>query len=254
MNSPRRGASRSSCATSSSPRRRRAMSAEGAARADPRRALFRDRWLLLLVAEAAILLVGLAATGASSGVFSLDTPSYFAAAASPTPWGEPRHPLYGYLASLLGGSATTTGAVASAQALLHVLSVFVLYGGARLTGIGRTAAFALATAALLSQSDLYHLRLLIPEAPANACLLAGLGLTLAATRSARTLAWLIIPIMLLVGTGYLLRPTQLPAVVSLPALYFVFAWRLRNDRRLVPPVALVIALAVPFFVQSGIRL
>ena len=56
---------------------------------------WRDRWLLTLILEAAILLGVLAATGALSGAFSPDTPGYFAAAASPSPWGEVRHPLYG---------------------------------------------------------------------------------------------------------------------------------------------------------------
>jgi hypothetical protein len=229
------------------------MAAEGGApRAAP--TLAGDRWLLLLLAIAAVLLIVLAATGGLSGGFSPDTQSYFDAATSPSPWGAPRHPLYGTVASLMGGSATTTGAVACVQALLHVAAVFVLYGGARLAGIGRIAAFALATAALLAQSNLYHLRLLLPEGPANACLLAGLGLTLAATRTPRMLWWLILPIVLLVGTGALLRPTQLPAIIILPLLYFMLSWRQRNDRRLLPPFALALALTVPFLAQSGIRL
>jgi hypothetical protein len=228
------------------------MAAEGGAERAAAR-LSVDRWLLLLAAEAAVLVLVLAATGALSGGVSPDTQSYFDAA-SPSPWGAPRHPLYGYLAGLLGGSATTAGSVIYAQALLHIASVLVLYGGARLAGIGRLAAFALATGALFAQSNLYHLRLLLPEAPANACLLAGLGLTLAATRTPRLLGWLIVPIALLVGAGYLLRPTQLPAILVLPALYLIFAWRRRNDRRLLPPIALALALVVPFLVQSGVRL
>jgi hypothetical protein len=226
------------------------MSVDGAADAS---APTRDILLIALAVETALLLAALAATGALSGVLSPDTSGYFAAATSPSPWGQQRSPIYGYLALVLGASATTTGAVASAQALLHAVSVFVLHAGARRAGIGARGAFALASAALLAQSDLYHLRLLLPEALANACLLAGLGLTLAATRSARALRILIVPIALLVGAGYLLRPTQLPAIVILPALYFVFAWRQRNEKRLLPPLALLIALALPFLVQSGIR-
>ncbi|HMK81432.1 MAG TPA: hypothetical protein VK438_17385 [Xanthobacteraceae bacterium] len=230
------------------------MSADGAPDGQAPPAPARDVWLLALIAEAALLLAALAVTGALSGVLSPDTSSYFGAAASPSPWGQPRNPIYGYLAGLLGGSATTTGAVALAQALLHAASVFVLYGGARRAGIGGLGAFAFASAALLAQSDLYHLRILAPEAPANACLLAGLGLTLAATRSVRALGRLIVPIALVTGAGYVLRPTQLPAILILPALYFLFAWRQRRDRRLLPPLALMLALAVPFLVQSGVRL
>jgi hypothetical protein len=229
------------------------MSADGGAERAAAR-LAGDRWLLLLLVEAAALLLVLAVTGALSGGFSPDTQSYFDAVTSLSPWGGPRHPLYGYVAGLLGGSATTVGAVVYAQTLLHIAAVFVLYGGARLAGIGRPAAFALATAALLAQSNLYHLRLLIPEGPANALLLAGLGLTLAATRAPRALWWLMAPIVVLVGAGYLLRPTQLPVIVILPVLYFMLVWRRREDRRLLPPIALALALTVPFLVQSGVRL
>jgi hypothetical protein len=225
------------------------MSADGAAQPAAR-----DTWIWLLIAEAAILLAVLAASGALAGSLSPDTQSYFAAAASPNPWGEPRHPLYGWLADLAGGSATGVGLVAGVQAVLHVVAVLVLYAGARFAGVGRIATFALATAALLSQSDLYHVRLVIPEAPANACLLAALGLTLAATRSMRALCWLVVPTVLLAGVGYLLRPTQLPAIVILPALYFVFAWRQRGDRRVLAPLTLTAALAVPFLAQASLRL
>lgn len=213
----------------------------------------RDGWLLLLLAEAVLLLVVLGATGELSGGFTPDTQAYFAVAASPNPWGGQRSPLYGFVASRLGGGASTTGVVAPVQALLHVAAVFILYGGARIAGIGRAAAFALATAALFSQSDLYHLRLLIPEAPANGFLLAALGLTLAATQSRRALWRLLAPIVMLAGAGYLLRPTQLPSIVILPALYLVFAWR-RGDRPLVPAIALMLALVLPFVALSTHRL
>lgn len=213
----------------------------------------RDGWLLLLLLAAVLLLVVLGVTGELSGGFTPDTQAYFTAAASPTPWSGPRSPFYGFVASRLGGSASTTGLVALVQALLHIASVLVLYGGARVAGIGRAAAFALAIAALFSQSDLYHLRLLTPESPANSFLLAGFGLTLAATQSRRALWRLFVPIVLLAGTGYLLRPTQLPAIAILPALYFVFAWR-RGDRAPLPAVALMLALALPFIAQSANRL
>ena len=218
------------------------------------RAIGRPEAIGLLLACALAAAAALVVSGVVTGSFAPDTSGYFAAAASTNPWGEPRSPLYGYLAGALGANATDAGMVVLAQTLLHVVSVCIFYTGVRLAGIGRIGAFALATAALLAQSNLYHLRLLLPEAPANALLLAGLGLTLAATRSARMLAWLIVPIMLLVGAGYVLRPTQLPAIAILPALYFVLAWRRRGDRRLLPPLAFMLALALPFLAQSGVRL
>jgi hypothetical protein len=218
------------------------------------RPALRDPWLVLLGAEMIALLIVLFAVGALSGGISPDTASYFAAAASQAPWGEPRNPLYAYFAGPLGGSATTTGIVAPVQVLLHAVAAFALYGGARLGGIGRLGALALASAALLSQSGINHVWQVIPESPASACLLAGFGLTLAASRSAAAFRWLVLPITLLVGIGYVLRPTQLPAILLIPALYWIFARRNRPDRHTLRAAALLLALVLPFLLQAGIRL
>jgi hypothetical protein len=212
-----------------------------------------DPLFLLLCGEAVVLLALLFGLGALAGELSPDTASYFTLAEPGSPWGDARHPLYGWIASALGGSATSAGHVALAQGLLHVAAALVLYGGARAGGVGAVGAFALATAALLSQSGLYHLRLLVPEAPAIALLLAAFGLTLAASRSATTFRRLIVPIVLLAGTAYLLRPSHLPAILVVPALYWLFAMR-AGERATLRALALVLALAVPFLAQSAIRL
>jgi hypothetical protein len=222
------------------------------------RPALRDPWPVLLGAEAVALLIVLLEAGSLFGGISPDTASYFAAAASQTPWGMPRNPLYAYFAGPLGGSATTTGIVALVQVSLHVVAAFVLYGGARLGGVGVLGAFALASAALLSQSGIYHVWQLIPESPASACLLAGFGLTLAASRSAAAFRWLVLPIALLVGISYVLRPTQMPAIVLIPVFYWIFARRNRpenrRDKHTLRAAAMLLALALPFLLQAGIRL
>lgn len=226
------------------------MNTDAAPAASPGR---RDPWLLCFVVEAVLLAAVLVATGALAGAVSPDTDGYFHAAGSANPWGEQRSPLYGWLAAPFGGSATGTGSVALVQALLHVASTFVLFFGARAGGIGGAGAFALASAALLSQGGLYHLRLLISESPSISLLIAAFGLTIAAARSPAAWRWLIVPIVLFAGAGYLLRPTQLPAIVVIPALYALFACRNRQPRPLLRAGVMIVALALPFLIQSAIR-
>jgi hypothetical protein len=213
----------------------------------------RDPLFLVLCGEAALLFAILLAAGMLAGELAPDTASYFLTGEPGTPWGEIRHPLYSWMTAWLGGSSTTTGAVALVQAMLHLAASFVLYAGARAGGIRPIGAFALATAALLSQSGLYHLRVLLPESPATSCLLAAFGLTLAASRSSSAFRRLIVPIMLLAGTAYLLRPSHLPAIAVVPVLYWLFAWRF-GQRPTLRAALLMLALAVPFLAQSAIRL
>jgi hypothetical protein len=213
----------------------------------------RDPLFLVLCGEAVLVLTVLFATGMLRGELSPDTAAYFTLGEPGAPWGDARHPLYGWLASVFGGSATATGRVAFAQGLLHVAASLVFYVGARAGNVGSVGAFALATAALLSQSGLYHLRLLMPESAAIACLLIAFGLTLAASRSAAAFRSLIVPIAMLAGIAYLLRPSHLPAIAIIPAIYWLFAMR-AGQRATLRAAVLAVALAVPFLVQSAIRL
>jgi len=218
------------------------------------RAGARDPWFLALCGAALLLLVLLFAAGALTGAFNPDTLSYLKAAASGEPWGQPRHPAYGFVAGLLGASETATGHVAQAQALLHVTASIVLYWGARYGGIGRAGAFALAAAALFSQSGLYHLRLVVPESVANSCLLIAFGMALAASGWRGAFRLLVVPIALFIGAAYLARPSHLPAIVAVAALYGLFAWRNHQSRPVLRAAVLMLAAALPFLAQSAVRL
>lgn len=209
----------------------------------------------LIVSGLAVVLLALSGTsGALVGQVAPDTPGYLASAVSDNPWGEARHPLYGTLAIFFGTTADSAGHIVLLQALLHVVAALSLYGGARLAGLLPTTAALLSASALLAQSTLFHLRLLLPEAPSIDFLLLAFSGVLAAS-SARRLFWLLlIPIMLAGALTYLLRPASLPAIIVLPILYFIFAGRSGQRRRLLQALTLFIAVASPFLLQAGIRL
>jgi hypothetical protein len=201
-----------------------------------------------------VLLVGLANTGVLGSGVTPDTGGYFVAAASDDLWGGPRHPLYGYLAGLFGASAADAGYVPLAQAMLHVIASLGLFAGARAAGIGRAGSFSLFAAALVSQSALLQVPLLLPESPAVSCLVLGFAATLAATRSASSLRLWLVLAMIAVGAAYLLRPAFLLAPVFLAALHAAFGLRQNRPRALARAVILFAALIAPFVIQSGIRL
>src|SRR3954471_22540100 len=161
-------------------------------------------WLSCLSALALVLLAGLINTGVLGQGVAPDTAGYLAAAASENPWGGQRHPLYGYLAALFGASATGAGYVPQAQAILHVAASLGLFAGARAAGIGRAGSFSLFGAALVAQSALVQVPLLLPESPAVSCLLLGFAATLAATRSAFWFRLWLVPAVIAVGAAYLL--------------------------------------------------
>jgi hypothetical protein len=210
-------------------------------------------WLSCLSALALVLLVGLVKTGVLGHGVAPDTAGYFAAVASDNLWGGPRHPLYGYLAALFGASAADAGYVPLAQAILHVVASLALFAGARAAGIGRAGSFSLFAAALVAQSALFQVPLLLPESPAVSCLLLGFAATLAAMRSALWFRLWLVPAIMAVGAAYLLRPAFLLAPFFLAALYGTFGAREGHPRVLIRAVILLAALMVPFLVQSGVR-
>jgi hypothetical protein len=213
-----------------------------------------DRIAFVILCIAVVLLmIVLSIIGAFSGKIARDTASYFAPLASNNPWGEWRHPLYGTVASWFGGNSTTAGNVALAQGILHVAAALVIYAGARAGGIGSVGALCLSLAALFSQSGLFHLGFLLPESPAISFLLLAFAGTLAASRSAFAFRLLVIPIGLATGIAYVLRPSFLPAIVAVPALWYLLAVRSGQAGRVSRAVLLVLAVALPFIVQSGLR-
>jgi hypothetical protein len=139
-----------------------------------------DRWLLALVVIAAGLVVTLWALGMVTAHSAPDTVGYFDSASGDT-WGSPRNPLYGFAARLLGAGPDTGGIVGACQVSLLLAAVFLLYFGAQAGGIGRAGAFFLAVAGLLSQSGLFHVRLLLPETPAISMLMIAFAGVLAAS-------------------------------------------------------------------------
>jgi hypothetical protein len=206
-----------------------------------------------LCAAVVILLTVLWLIGGLSGAAAPDTASYFTPLQAENPWGEMRHPLYGLLASWAGANASEPGHAVFIQAILHVAAVLALYAGARVGGIGSIGALCLALAALSSQSSLLHLRLLLPEAPAITSLTLAFAGVLAAANSVFAYRVLVVPIALATTLSYLLRPSFLPAIFIVPALWYALARRNGQARRAMYAGLLFCLIAAPFLIQSAYR-
>ena len=206
-----------------------------------------------LCAAAVILLIALWLMGGLSGAAAPDTASYFTPLKAESPWGEMRHPLYGVLASWAGGDASEPGHVIVIQEILHAAAALALYAGARAGGIGSIGALCLALAALFSQAGLFQLRLLLPEAPAITALILAFAGVLAAANAAFAYRVLVLPIALATTLAYLLRPSFLPAIFVVPALWYALARRHGQGRRAVRTGLLFCLIAAPFLIQSAYR-
>jgi hypothetical protein len=207
----------------------------------------------IVCVEVSVVMILLWSVGALSGKIAPDTVGYFVAVDSDNPWGEMRHPLYGPVATWLGGTPTTPGRVALAQSILHVVAALAIYVGARVAGSGGIGALCICLAALFSQSGLFHLRVLAPESPAISFLLLAFAGVLAASRSIPAFWMLLVPVGMATATAYILRPTFLPAMIAIPALWFALALRNGQPRRAARTILLFCAVVVPFVIQSGFR-
>jgi len=214
--------------------------------------IFDKRLLVVLVAASAALVLILWALGMQTARVAPDTPSYFEAIAG-DPRNVIRHPLYGLAAHWLGAGPDKPGVVAQVQVALLIVASFALYAGARAGGIGGWGALFLALSGLLSQSAILQVGLLLPESPAIAMLMMAFAGTLAASRGRRTFWWLLLPIALTTGIGYLLRPSLLPAIIIVPLLWLLFALRNRQPHTIASTLIVFVAVASPFLGQSAMR-
>jgi uncharacterized membrane protein YjgN (DUF898 family) len=64
---------------------------------------------------------------------------------------------------------------------------------------------------------------------------------------------LIVPIGLATGIAYILRPSLLPAIVAVPALWYLLALQEAHAGRVSRALLLALAVALPFIVHSGLR-
>jgi hypothetical protein len=201
----------------------------------------------------ALLVAVLWGTGWTSPWVTLDTSSYLSVSPYPEFFFDTRAPFYGWLVAMLGGEPQGFGPTVWLHVLVHVAAAAALYAGARHLGLGRAAAAALFLAALSSQNFLIFGRGIVPEAPAMSLALIAMAATLACVRSPHWL-WFALPAGLAAAAAYVLRPTYLPLIVTLPLLQTTAARLTGEPLRLGRALVLMSMAAAPFVAYSTERM
>ncbi len=179
-----------------------------------------------------------------------DTGIYLLSAQSANPWGESRHPLYGWWLMAVGPG---NGALPAIQYVFHLIAALMLYGACRFAGIERSAALALALAAILSQCLMIWGRAVLPEILSVSLLLLAIAAVMAAVQQRWFLVLLCLYTVAL-GLSYTLRPIMLPAVAVLPLLFALLSRIVTREWFVARTVLLLLFGMLPFFGQSLYRL
>jgi hypothetical protein len=207
--------------------------------------------LIILFALVAVLSGVLFALGWFTPVEFPDTSGYLLTAQSASPWGEPRHPLYGWW--LTAVTEQGNSAVPVIQYVFHVMAAATLYSACRFAGIDRIAALALALAAILSQCLMIWGRAVLPEMLSVSLLLLAIAAVVAAVQQRWFLVLLCLYTVAL-GLSYTLRPIMLPAVAVLPLLFALFSRIVIREWFVARTVLLFLFGLLPFMGQSLYRL
>jgi hypothetical protein len=182
-----------------------------------------------------------------------DTSGYIELASGPNPWGEARHPLYGWMLLGLERFGLAQANVPAVQLGLHAAAVLALFAAARAWGLEAKATLALAMAALLNQAVVIWGRAVLPEMPAISFMMLTLAATLMAARGTRFWLWASLA-MVACGLACTLRPIFLPAVFALPILFMLLARISGTGWNALRALGLAILLAVPILGQATYRL
>jgi hypothetical protein len=179
-----------------------------------------------------------------------DSSGYLLAAQSGNPWGEPRHPLYGWWLMAIGPDYA---AVPATQYVFHIVAAVVLYGACRFAGIDGAAALSLALAAILSQCLLIWGRAVLPEMLSVSLLVLAIAAAVAAVQQRLFLVLLAFYAVAL-GLSYTLRPIMLPAVAVLPLLFALMSRIVTREWFVARTVLLLLVGMLPLMGQSLYRL
>jgi hypothetical protein len=209
--------------------------------------------LIILMAAAAALSGALYSFGWFTPADFPDTQGYLLAGQSANPWGELRHPLYGWWLNALATAGPGNSAVPAIQFIIHVAAAVVLYGACRFAGIERIAALALALAAILSQCLMIWGRAVLPEMLSVSLLLVAMAAVVAGVQQRWFLALLCVYAVAL-GLSYTLRPIMLPAILVLPLLFALLSRIVTREWFAARTVLLLLFGIVPFLGQSLYRL
>ena len=206
----------------------------------------------VLAGLTALSVVVLALVGHFAPQPTADTPLYVRIVGFPAMLAEPRSPLYGWLAAALSLGGTSYVAVPAFQIATYLAAVWFLVAQLRRYGLSAVAALSVGAALLFANALLVDAHWVHPELLSITCALVAVAATIAlAHAEPRRWAWLVA--CAATGCAYILRPSFLPLVVALPALYIMLR-AIRGDAlRLSRAAAIFTVVVAPFLGIATVR-
>ena len=205
-----------------------------------------------LAALTALSLVVLLAAGRFTPQVMPDTAGYLDLVGYPAMLAQQRPPLYGWLVVTLDLFGRNHIAVPLFNIATYVAAVWLLVAQLRRYGLSAAAALSVGAALLFANALLIDAGWVHPELLSITCGLVAVAATvaLAAEQPARWAWW---TVGLGAAASYVLRPSFLPLVAALPALYLVLR-ALRGDAlRVARAIAILLVTAAPFGAIASLR-
>jgi hypothetical protein len=207
---------------------------------------------LTLSAMTALSVLILAAAGRFAPEMTPDTEGYLAIAEFPAMFAQPRAPFYGWLVAILDLGRGSYVAVPAFQIATYLAASWLFVAQLRRYGLSQRAALSVGAALLSGNALLLVSHNIHPEFPAITCaLLAFTGTVHLTGPQPRWWGWALVCAG--AGGAYFLRPSFLPLVATLPALFLCL--RAARGDLLAPKRAAIIALvsALPFAGIASLR-
>jgi len=206
----------------------------------------------ILSALTALSVAVLALAGRFTPQLLPDTPLYLRVVGWPDMLSEPRSPLYGWLVATLDFGGSRRLAVPTFQIAIYLAAVWLLVAHLRRYGLSAVAALSVGTALLFANALLIDAPWVQPELPSIACALTAVAATVALVQ-AQPPRWAWPALFAATGCAYVLRPSFLPLVVTLPALYAVLRAVRGDALRLARAAAILVVTAAPFLGIASLR-
>ena len=182
---------------------------------------------------------------------SPDTASYVEAWLSTSPWGEPRHPLFGWLLDTLPfGEKFNRFPIIMAS--LFFASVGYLHWSLRKIGLSLRASFSVTTALIWSNAFLIWHNAVHPEILALSMIFCAIAALNTLARGG-AFAPNIFVFTCALGTACMLRPSFLPCLLFFPALYTFLQAATMRSVRWRSAAAILLAAFIPFLANSTLR-
>lgn len=206
----------------------------------------------ILAALTALSVAILALAGHFAPRMLPDTPLYLRIVGFPDMLSEPRSPLYGWLVTALALGGTRYVALPAFQIATYVAAVWFLVAQLRRYGVSAAAALSVGAALLFANALLIDAHWVHPELPSIACALVAVAATIELAH-AQPRRWVLPLVCAAAGCAYVLRPSFLPLVVALPALYAALRVVRGDALRLSRTAVILVVAAAPFLGIATLR-